>query len=183
MTQNMLAILTPEIHEYILLISSRRTSDIASYAFLLTSPIEVTVVCDGLSLLMFKVTTALTLRPDSSGVICRTMPFTSRREGGSRALVLVGAASCLYITPSPPTLLPFFPISTTTTVSLPGNYVSDQRSTHTVSLRSHSSKASLLTRFIDYKFDITKNIPRCLTTLHPSTRFSTSQVAIVRLAM
>jgi hypothetical protein len=97
--------------------------------------------------------------------------------------VLVGAASCLYITPSPPTLLPFFPISTTTTVSLPGNYVSDQRSTHTVSLRSHSSKASLLTRFIDYKFDITKNIPRCLTTLHPSTRFSTSQVAIVRLAM
>ena len=46
---------------------------------------------------MFKVTTALTLRPDSSGVICRTLPFTSRREGDLYALVLVGAVSCLYI--------------------------------------------------------------------------------------
>jgi hypothetical protein len=148
---------------------------------------------------MFKVTTALTLRPDSSGIICRTLPFTSRREGELRALVLVGAASCLYIISSPPTLFPFFPISSTTTLSLPQSCVSDQRSTDTVSLRSHSSKTSLLTLFIDYNFDITNCIEannfseqsinedrkplRCLTTLHSSTRFSTSQVAIVRLAM
>jgi hypothetical protein len=152
MTQNMLAILTPEIHKYILLISSRRTSDIASYAFLLTSPIEVTVVCDSLSLSMSKATTAFTLRPDSSGVICRILSLTSRREGGLCALALFGAASCLYIISSPPTLLHSFPISTATTVSLPEGSFSDQHSTYTVSLPGPLSKASLLTCFTDCNF-------------------------------